>query len=760
LSVFHATLERRRLLKCIIGVLVVLAIGSSSAQIIPKNVKRPVTVAEGIQMMRFPHAGSWFSPTAANFSPDGKRFVVVIQRGDLERNTVEYSLLLWSTSETLHLSSPEVLCRFSSSSNREAIADVRWIDDDTIALLGENAGQQRELYTLDLRLHELSQVTKHPTSLITYAINAARDTVVFAAEGPSTPLFTEKAKREGIRVTTQKLYDLIAGDIRQGDYELFVKKRTSDSFTRLSTRGSITYEGVRLSLSPDGRYLVFPARVIDVPENWREYKDAKLQSLLRIAPPNGLPGFVQQYVLVDVSTEASSPLLDGPLGFSGSEIVWAPDSQSVVVSNVHLPLNVGNSAEQNARQSTTFSVEVRVPSREIIKVSDRDLWLMRWDRKGNSILFKEGRTKFLSGSPGKDIYFHKRGTIWEEQTASSTADLSGPNVDVILEEDLNTAPRIVAVDPKTHRRNLLLDLNPDFARVDFGKVEEISWKASDGHGVRGGLYLPPDYSPEKRYPLVIQTHGFTAHKFMIDGPWRTAFAARALAGLGFVVLQADMYQGADLVAPSGTLKEVASYEGAIGHLDAIGIIDRARVGIVGFSWTCLTVKYALTHSKYHFAAAVVSDGIDAGYFQYIAFANANPSYVTESDLLNGARPFGQGLSSWLERSPSFSLNRVTTPVLIEAVEGRSTLLTEWEWFSGLSRLGKPVDMLYLSDGAHSLVKPREQFVSQQATVDWFRFWLKGEEDPDPTKAEQYKRWRELRELQKQNEKNSAAPSLN
>jgi len=30
-------------------------------------------------------------------------------------------------------------------------------------------------------------------------------------------------------------------------------------------------------------------------------------------------------------------------------------------------------------------------------------------------------------------------------------------------------------------------------------------------------------------------------------------------------------------------------------------------------------------------------------------------------------------------------------------------------------------------------------------VDWFSFWLKGEEDPDPAKAEQYKRWRKLRQ---------------
>jgi hypothetical protein len=31
------------------------------------------------------------------------------------------------------------------------------------------------------------------------------------------------------------------------------------------------------------------------------------------------------------------------------------------------------------------------------------------------------------------------------------------------------------------------------------------------------------------------------------------------------------------------------------------------------------------------------------------------------------------------------------------------------------------------------------------------FWLKGEEDPDPAKADQYARWRELRKLQGANE---------
>jgi hypothetical protein len=74
----------------------------------------------------------------------------------------------------------------------------------------------------------------------------------------------------------------------------------------------------------------------------------------------------------------------------------------------------------------------------------------------------------------------------------------------------------------------------------------------------------------------------------------------------------------------------------------------------------------------------------------------------------------------------------------------------WEWFAGLSRLGKPVEVIYIPDGDHVLVKPRDRLTSQQGNVDWFCFWLQGHEDPDPAKAEQYVRWRELRKLQELN----------
>jgi hypothetical protein len=38
-----------------------------------------------------------------------------------------------------------------------------------------------------------------------------------------------------------------------------------------------------------------------------------------------------------------------------------------------------------------------------------------------------------------------------------------------------------------------------------------------------------------------------------------------------------------------------------------------------------------------------------------------------------------------------------------------------------------------------------RLVAQTGNVDWFRFWLQGYEDPDPTKQSQYARWRGLRD---------------
>jgi len=57
----------------------------------------------------------------------------------------------------------------------------------------------------------------------------------------------------------------------------------------------------------------------------------------------------------------------------------------------------------------------------------------------------------------------------------------------------------------------------------------------------------------------------------------------------------------------------------------------------------------------------------------------------------------------------------------------------------------PVEWYIYLDEGHVKFQPRGKLVVYQRNLDWMRFWLQGEEDPDTAKAEQYAWWRGMRE---------------
>jgi hypothetical protein len=735
-----------------------IAASRSQANVEAHAVKQAVTVADSIQMTRFGDpsytGGAPAKGIVAKFSPNGERFVVVLKRGNLQDDTNEYSLVLFKTADAFHSPTPRVLVSMSSSSNRPAIHDVRWLNDnESLLFLGEHPGEKSQLYSLRCSSKKLRRLTNQTTSLTSFGATPGGDEIAYVVENSILSLVNDRVLRNGFDVTHEWLSDLIRGSYSGGEYydhSLFIKQRgkTPETKTKLEGRIDDPYE-VPMAPSPDGNYFVVQTGARETPLIWSEYEDKWLRTLTRTAGSPGGATSVDQYELVDTHTGTSQVLLDAPIPPNlGSEVAWSPDGQSVIVSNVYLPLTVDDPAEQSLRKSHTFLAEIEVPNRKIIKISDQDLRLVKWDSRTNTVVCEAGRIDSLNGKTTPTIYFRKNGDRWSQVEAPKETGAALPVI--VLEEDLNVPPRIVAVDPATGRKSLLMDLNPQFGHITFGKVEELKWRDTLGNEVTGGLYWPPNYVSGRKYPLVIQTHGFKPDRFWIDGPWTTAFAAQPLAGKNFFVLQVPDPDWHLFGTPDEAPRAVAAYEGAIDYLDRRGLVDRNLVGIIGFSRTCYYVTQMLAFSKYPITAAVIADGGDADYFQYFAFSNANPAFAADSEALNGGAPFGEALSSWTKRVSAFHMDQVQAPLRIQAL-GPASLLSEWSWFSGLSRLRKPVDLIYLPEGTHILEKPWERMVSQQGNLDWFCFWLKGEEDPDPTKAEQYKRWRELRKLQEAND---------
>jgi hypothetical protein len=713
--------------------------------------KRPVTVADSIQMVRLGDSsytqGGPSKGIVAKFSPDGRHFVVILEKGNLNVDTNEYSLVLFQTAEVFQSPTPVVLVSLASSSNRPAINNVFWLNDnDTILFMGERPGESPQPYSLKCSSKELRPLTSSPVNITSFSATASGEVIVYAARNPLVSFLTASVSRKGIAVTNEAVDDLIRGSHGGNDYDdhsLFVKRLARDPETKIVLQGRIRDDHPEMSLSPDGDHLVIQTEAARVSNTWSEYGDQFLKAAtLHPAPSGGYTG-ISQYELVDTRTGTSQVLLDAPIPSLGSELAWSPDSKSVVISDVYLPLNVDDPVERSLRRAHVFLAEVKIASRQFVTISDEDLRLLRWDSKTGDVVCDAGRIDSLTGKTTPKVYFRKIGDMWfRANTPEQTA--APPPLEIVLDEGMNTPPHIVAVDPPTGRKSLLMDLNSQFQNLALARVEEIAWKDAHGVEVKGGLYWPPDFVAGKKYPLIVQTHGWDSDRFWMDGPWTTAFAAQPLAGKGFFVVQVPDPDWHLSATPKEAPRAMAAYESAIDYLDRRGLIDRNRVGITGFSRTFWYVTYTLTHSKHHFAAADVADGVDYGYSQYMAFSNMSPS--GDFEQVYGGPPSGKSMSRWLKQSPAFLMDKIETPLRIQTLYPAS-LLSDWHWYTGLAHLGKPVEMLYIPEGTHILEKPWERMTSQQGNVDWFCFWLKGEEDPDPTKAEQYRRWRELRELQ-------------
>ena len=349
--------------------------------------KRPVTVADSIQMTRLGDPsytdGAPSKGIVAKFSPDGKYFVVILKKGNLEANTNEYSLVLFQTAEVFQSPKPRVLVSLASSSNRPAINNVLWLDDnDTILFLGERPGEQTQLYSLKCSSKELTKLTSSATNLTSFVTTASGEVIVYTAKNPVSTFLTESVSRQGIAVTSEDVTDLIRGNYGGKDYDdhsLFIKRPGEGSETKIAIQGRIVGDQPEMSLSPDGAHLLIQTEATHVSNTWSEYEDQFLKMKTRHTAPNGGHTSIFQYELVDTITGASQVLFDAPIPSFGSEMAWSPDSKSVVVSDVYLPLNVDDPAERALRKAHTFLVEFKIPSRQFVKISQEDLRLLNWN---------------------------------------------------------------------------------------------------------------------------------------------------------------------------------------------------------------------------------------------------------------------------------------------------------------------------------------------------------------------------------------------
>ncbi len=745
-----------RLLLLLLAVAVPLQALKQSSQLPSKSemegaALRPFTVADSIEMSHFvdPDEKSADHPQV---SPNGNRFFIVLERGVLALNVRAYSLLIYDLTDLNR--EPVRLITFSSSSNRPGINHAKWVDNESVSLIGENPGQLPQVYLVNCRTHKAAQLTSDQFGVVDYDISHNRRTLAYYAPWAGDEETTKYKELHGFAVSDETLEELANGTWRrpQNTYVMYLMDIASRRLRIVHATPFVLHPTqLEVWLSPDGRYAVTEQGPLSLSATWEQYEENDIRDAVHRSMGHTykvrLP-YPRQMMLVDAETAEMVPLLDAPVATPPS-VVWSADSLSVVVFGSFLPLSSKDANESKERRKFPVIAEVSVPSlsyRRVLNVPAGERWTIHGSDDPNMILVGRWiRAKDNTLSTVSPLELRRRASGWSAEGESKT-QRPGSNIKVL--QTLQSWPKLMKINATTHRESVLLDPNPQLRNLQRGKVEVIHWTGKRGEPLTGGLIYPTNYERGFRYPLVIQTYAFLPELFLLDGPFTSAFAAEELANKGIAVLQISQ---SPLAEPSEGTQDygpvnASQVESAIDYLDSNGLINRERVGLVGFSRSGFQVVYALVHSKYHFSAATFVEGNDMSYWKYVAGGNL-PYGGFFGEQMYGGLPW-TNWKSWMEGSISFNYDKINTPLRIESdMNDSGSVIYEWEKFIALKRLRKPVELVYLSHGDHPVVKPWDRMTSQQGNVDWMAFWLKDEEDTDPAKAEQYLRWRDLRKLQ-------------
>lgn len=268
---------------------------------------RDVTVDDAVSMVRLA-ASDYFEGVSikghvAQFSPDGKHFVLVLRRGVIADNANEYSIYLFHSSQALHSPRAKLLARMKSSSNDAAIQEVRWSGSGRYITFIGTTHRGTQIFRVNVSTKRLEQLTHHSTPIINYATSKNEHHIVFLAEtAQSRRPAIKPVSQTGISITDQSLFSLLKGETSSDPVRREIFVQSSDIERRVKIR--LPLNGRALWLSPDGRSVVVAPNVkIDqLPREWSGYNypgGAWAQSMFNSGVGSQLSPFVR-YFSIDI----------------------------------------------------------------------------------------------------------------------------------------------------------------------------------------------------------------------------------------------------------------------------------------------------------------------------------------------------------------------------------------------------------------------------------------------------------------------------
>lgn len=289
----------------------------------------------------------------------------------------------------------------------------------------------------------------------------------------------------------------------------------------------------------------------------------------------------------------------------------------------------------------------------------------------------------------------------------------------------DTSPEIVNIT-KNRKQTQIAQANEQQKQFYWGKSELIYYKSSNGENLKGALFYPANYNPNKKYPMIVSIYenkSSTLHDYVHPSLKNyTGFNTTNFTTEGYFVLLPDIAY--TLNKPGDSALECVS--AAIDQAIKIGTIDENNIGLMGHSFGGFEASYIISQTN-RFKTAISSAGVNDLLSFYLDIDSANLSNMErfESEQFRNKIPFTE--SEFISESPIMNVKTINIPVLLWSGANDKMVHPSYsiKLYAALWRLQKKSTFLIYPNEKHVLVNPLSQKDITSKTMSWFNYHLKG-----------------------------------
>ena len=281
------------------------------------------------------------------------------------------------------------------------------------------------------------------------------------------------------------------------------------------------------------------------------------------------------------------------------------------------------------------------------------------------------------------------------------------------------------VTPLTHLNDTLL------SQISMSPIEPFWFTGAHSDKVEGFLVKPPNFDPNKKYPVKFLIHGGPEGAWGDDWSYRwnpELFAAPTSSNpTGYVVIMINFHgstgYGQKFIDAINGDWGGAPYEDLMKGLDYAeahyGFIDKDRECALGASYGGYMANWILGHTN-RFKCIVSHDGM---FNAESAWGSTEELWFNEWEFKGTPYNNRALYEKW---SPHQYASNFKTPTLV--VHGqrdyRLDVSQGFDLFTTLQRLGVPSKMLYFPDEGHWVLKPQNSQLWYKTVNDWVDQWTK------------------------------------